>query len=1282
MTRFLRRARFVPFVLVAMLVIGSQNAAPGDPVVAQEPMFVQTSVKPAFIMAVDDSGSMDGEGSYITNDGALWWNTARKSFIGSDREDNPSPGTLNFNKAGGANATWKKYIYLFPFGSGGQDTDLRVYGDDANDHFAVPPVRDFAYSRAPEYNAAYFNPSIPYTPWRNADGTSYPSYDTDAEFGAVPADPNRGATRLNLKADFAYTGANQTFRMYEGMRIQGGAGYYVRARAPAGACPSTAGFANEGVWANAPAAGLTVQNSDNGNAQEYCDIAFSYYPATFYLKATTPLPTGYGYTGPTIAGATGPDGAALIGYEIKPGNFASGAYNAAMTNFANWFAYYRKRHLATRAGITEAFVDTSGLRVGYFEINDRVDATMRDLDDEDDKAAFYNSVVNLRGSGGTPNREAVNHLGRQFQRTDANAPILKQCQANFGMLFTDGFSNASNPASPGNVDGGASPYFQSNVFRDTTSNTLADIVASFYITNPRPLLPTGQVPVSDTCDINDPRQDCNPNLHMNFYGITLGARGLEYGVNVPATTDPYTTKPTWPTAFSDRHPSAVDDLWHAAINGRGKFLNAKTPQGIAEAIDEVIEGVLADGVSSGSRGASGARISGGSNSFTIEPSFAANDADWTGDLVAWAIRRNGSLVSTPLWSAATKLDARAYSNRDIFFAKVPGMRGTGGLDSKRFNDTNVGATNYALLGLTASGALSKYGATGALMPNIVDYLRGSTLLEQDGTAGKTYRARSSVLGDIVNSAPLIASPKDNFGYYSRFDASGQSYSDYLTEKSARAPVVYVGANDGMLHAFDASTTTCPGQFPDPSACSVGTSGRELFAFIPNGVIGKMGRLLDPDYGEGGNRHTYFVDGEINVVDVKDGTDWETVLVGATGAGGRSVFALNVSNPTSFGENDVLWELNNTVAGFGDLGHTVGRPLILPLKDGATTVWAALFGNGYGGDSRKPSLYIVNAMTGALIRQITPNDGEAGVFNGLGEITAIDTDRDGRSDTVYGGDLRGNVWKFRLDGPNASWAVAFGGRPLFTATDTANNRQPITGGFRISAGPSGGVTVLFGTGSYVFESDRAAGTRLQSLYAVWDKSDADAAANAVATRTSSLVRQTVVSDNGTTRDISRNVVNYATKFGWYLDLAHPTAGAVGERFVGVPRIQNGKVFFATYTPQAADECGAGGKNLLYALDLLSGQGALGGITQLGSTGTACTGDCGAIALESGAQRNVAPVMNTSMLVPSSALIPGLTCVPGAPGCPATPGFQQCQVVIYPGAFVLRRPCDRQSWRQVR
>src|SRR5690606_12690866 len=184
------------------------------------------------------------------------------------------------------------------------------------------------------------------------------------------------------------------------------------------------------------------------------------------------------------------------------------------------------------------------------------------------------------------------------------------------------------------------------------------------------------------------------------------------------------------------------------------------------------------------------------------------------------------------------------------------------------------------------------------------------------------------------------------------DSMFDGYSDYLEDKrTENQTYVYVGANDGMLHAFNGNTEPC---VADPTVpCAGPGAGSEVFAFIPNSALGALGELALPD---DHYSHRYYVDGQIAVSDAKDGTQWKTLLAGATGGGGRSVFVLDVTDPDSFTTDNVLWERNSAID--NDMGYTYGKPLIVPLEDGS---WGVIFGNGYGGNTSDPSLYILNAF---------------------------------------------------------------------------------------------------------------------------------------------------------------------------------------------------------------------------------------------------------------------------------------------------------------------------------
>ncbi|MBB6598680.1 PilC/PilY family type IV pilus protein [Luteimonas sp. MC1825] len=725
---------------------------------------------------------------------------------------------------------------------------------------------------------------------------------------------------------------------------------------------------------------------------------------------------------------------------------------------------------------------------------------------------------------------------------------------------------------------------------------------------------------------------------------------------------------------------------------------------LSKAFDDIAQADLKVGVAT----ISGARVS--SNSFTLQPTYTRerNGKDWFGNLSAVAVNPNGTLGAT-LWSAQSQLPLPV--DRKILTIKAPGAGTNTTITAAAFDAASIG---YANLGINSATVSTRYGAA-YTAADFVNYLRGVRSREaSNGGAANTLRTRSAVLGDIVNSEPIIASPRSNYGYGSYTADMFYGYtgaSGYVATKSTRKTVAYVGANDGMLHAFDASTEPCASPNGNLTCAKTG-AGKELFAFIPHGVLDQMGKLALPDKEFD---HQYYVDGQMTVGDARaEDSTWKTLLVGSAGAGGRSIFALDVSNPEGFGIDQVLWERNAKVD--LDIGNIYGKPMLVPLENDK---WGVLFGNGYGGNNSDPSLYILDAFTGGVIRKITANDGNqasssglslvnficdflstvppinqmcarrADPFNGLGQITAIDRNGNGKVDTVYGGDLQGNLWKFDLSkSAHSDWTVANSGAALFTALTGAGastERQPITGGIRVAAGPGGGVMVYFGTGRYFVTGDNDVPTspQVQSLYGIFDNG------TAVGGGRTDLQVQTIDSETTaggfTTRDLSRSPVSYygtAPKRGWYLDLKlKASANGSGERFIATPLIQSGRVFFATYQP-TQNSCDPGGINFQYGLDLLSGAGALANVQVLPTGTPACTGpNCGGVAIGGNGAGSAAqpPVMGTGVAAINPLTKINPTCDPATESC-AT--FEQCQVVIYPGGFVLPRPCGRQSWRQLK
>lgn len=726
--------------------------------------------------------------------------------------------------------------------------------------------------------------------------------------------------------------------------------------------------------------------------------------------------------------------------------------------------------------------------------------------------------------------------------------------------------------------------------------------------------------------------------------------------------------PLWYAAkyggYEDSNGNDLPDLapeWDADGDGvPDNYFLVTNPLNLRTQLSKAFDRISNQGGASGTISLTGARV--GGDSFIVVPSYnsLANGHDWFGDLTAYAVQSTG-LPGAIKWRAAAQMPdtAAGVDSRKIFTALGQFDETNRATQVKEFRADQLGSTTteqFQRLGYTVADIINLFG--GSVTPNqLVDYLRGDQTREGETLDTAPFRRRSEILGDIINSSPVIASKRSNYGWAT---ASGlpttvtASYGAYVTAKSAagRKEYVYVGANDGMLHAFD------------------GTTGDEVFAYVPNGVLGATGQLADPNYGASPQKR-YYVDGQIALSDAHDGSDWQTVMVGAAGAGGRTVFGLRVTAPAAFTASDVLWEVNSQTD--GDVGHVMGKPVIVPLQNGS---WAAVFGNGYNSNNGDAALFVVDVFTGEVIKKIVVADGDDLNANGLGNIAVIDTTGDGLMDTVYGGDLLGNLWKFDLTAASESaWSVGYGGNPLFVALDRDGNRQPITGGFEVSVGPGLGYMVYFGTGRYFLagDNDASAGQQVQTLYGVWDNGT-----RITGTRSASLVAQQVSGEAGGARTISRNPVSYITHRGWYLDLVVGTADT-GERFIGRPRIQSGRILFDTYQPGITSDCEPGGQNWRYGLNLLTGGAALGQVTM--ADGQSVGGNStGAMATTQGA-----PSKDIAVTQPPSPL-PSY-CDPADPTCtPGPPGLKCSEVIIDPNdstkSLVLQRACGRQSWRQLR
>ncbi len=541
---------------------------------------------------------------------------------------------------------------------------------------------------------------------------------------------------------------------------------------------------------------------------------------------------------------------------------------------------------------------------------------------------------------------------------------------------------------------------------------------------------------------------------------------------------------------------------------------------------------------------------------------------WQGELLAYTINQttgdietNGSGPNGSLWDAGVVMSGQDYDSGRVVLTYKPS--GNKGIPFRWPSNPASPATDELDVSQTDALDLNPVSGTpDGLGEDRLNWLRGESANEQQN--GGTLRDRETPLADIIHSSPLLIG-KPSFNYPDEIET--ESYASFRTTHLNRTQVVYVGTNGGTLEAFDATT------------------GMSLLTYVPSTLYSKLNLLTNPTY-----THKYYVDGSPVAVDVNFNSAWHTVLVGSLKAGGQGLFALNITNPASFSEASaesiVLWEFNDTDD--ADLGFTFSEPSIVKMANGD---WAAIVGNGYNNTvadgnastTGNAVLYIINIETGAVLAKIDTEEGMAedplgnNRPNGLSTPTVVDQNGDYVADYVYAGDIFGNVWKFDLTSSNKNqWDVAIkqgsNPQPLFTATDSAGNHQPITASPIVARVPdrNGEIYVFVGTGKYIEASDKT-DMSVQSVYGLIDPND-----DSTISGRGDLLEQEILDENNNLRVTSNNAIDPTHK-GWYIDLI-VNGNAEGERVVSNLIYRDNKIIFTTIIP-SDDPCDYGGESWL-------------------------------------------------------------------------------------------------------
>lgn len=1086
-----------------------------------------------------------------------------KSFI-PENALNDLTGS-SYSSGNGARVTFHPEDYISSRTTyNGYGSDKRVVPTEIGDSQAAAMA---AVMRCPQHNLIYYNPSTNYVPWLNADGT----FMADAPPTAAPLTVARPFVQglYGSKVDGPKPAVN----------LVGTQNYLFDISTPSSSHPypqSTARYylvwdkrlgsrydyeTKTGNFNITPATyfiykfGLSrlleLSNAPNlVNLNNYIHVAVKDIDSHGLNVSQLYRNAGYNTSDPLQANYI---------YIDRPdcNKNADGDYicsqEAEYQNFANWFTYYRSRTLAGLGALTHVlfknysfnfrygwadFIERStnmvdGVLTGYIRSGVRPSSQFHNQ-------AFLNWAAEIEGDTNdtTPTRGALGAVGEYFSRTDnkgpwgdnpgsdASGPQLA-CRRNYSIIVTDGRWNSSSALradSRTSLDAGPEIYGPDGLFyqyhpvppyvgnRTSTSQTLSDVALYYWYQDLRADMPNIIEPMSGNAAFWQ---------HMVTHVVAFGL--YNEGVQYPDDWERLQNGSLeWPRAYISTSDAGEQgrtaDMWHTAVNGHGAYIPSSNPMELIRSLTSIMENLaIATVRAAGSTTESTQMVV---DNVMYVPSYT--NVSWVGDLISYEIARSGK-PGAIRWQASDGIPAATARNIWIGTAQS-------GNTAVEFKPGLIPSQLQAFLPTN----------------DLINYLRGDFSKEDD----IIFRRRETRLGDIVNSNPVYLNQRVSYEYKSL--SPGSSYWEYVQSKNSdkRLGIVFIGANDGMLHAFATDG-------PD--------IGKEVFAFIPHALGNKLSSLASPNY-----EHLYYVDGPLILTDAYWGACpidsekdcWHQMLLGSAGAGAKTLFALDVTNPDSYAHTStnkptqqsinqtVLWEITPNDPGMNELGYVMqsmqaGYINVETLEGSAADGhWVAVFGNGAYSKSGGAVLYIVDLQTGAYIGDIKV--GLAG-NNGLMGVSLI---RDGSRHITgaYAGDLQGNLWYFDLRSSKPdNWSA-------HKVATTINNR-PITQAPSYASHPYGGRMVLFGSGKF-FDASDINDSNQETIYGVWDN-------NGGVVTEASLLRRTAspVTIAGTTYfklDDSDINIDWKTQKGWYL----PLNMAYAQRSLYTPTVLGSDVIFDT------------------------------------------------------------------------------------------------------------------------
>jgi type IV pilus assembly protein PilY1 len=889
--------------------------------------------------------------------------------------------------------------------------------------------------------------------------------------------------------------------------------------------------------------GLDRNDGDDGNLQSWDGFKYIVRSAPVYYAKYNGVLTRVQIKPKTDKGADA--------IYVSPDGKHTRSYNEELRNFANWYAYYHTRLQAARSASLRAFNqvcaddsqnDCLPARMGFItiswnapqEYSSKKFIRVADFDTAQ-KQKFMRQIRDNQANAGTPLPAALSNAGRYFagkvdRGSDSDDPMQYSCQKNYAILMTDGFWKDNNDGiydlngTSHNASYGTFPNLDQNLPRPCHDpqggkTTLADVAAYYWGTDlrtPEQDNCTGALG-NDICANNVPSSGENANeddiaadrrQRMTTFTVGMGLDGLlpwraDYKSAAKGSyRDIVDGLKDWPKLDDNNLPTYIDDLWHTAVNGRGRYYSAADPQSLVDGLQDALGAIRANAGSAAAPVADDPTRA-GTGQYVFSASY--DTSDWHGDLV-----RQGLFdASAPRWSAAALLKQqiakKGFESRNIWTAP------NGQSFAIPFDITYL-ATAQAYFGDhlcdpdvppgSRSTCLSQFAGdakASASATNLIDWLRG------DPTWEKTlYRARSTPLGDIVHSSPVFldGTPK----------------------------LVLAAANDGMLHAFNADT------------------GEEEWAWIPDALLPELWQLADKNWR---SLHHFLLDGPVQVAEA----DGKTVLIGSFGAGATGYYALDLSDRLN---PQLLWNFEDPKAGYAFNPAKVVK---------ANGKWAALLPSGANPADGTARLFVVDLFSGKLEKTFELPAG--GADNGLMSVAAYLPGgvADPEARWAFGGDLKGNLWRFDLASEDSK------------STALAKLDVPITAEPVVSL-ENGEVVLYVGTGQYLGKPDlEDKNSRQQYLEGL---------------KAGILKDGTAYADTAPEPDAALSISESSIKGkeGWTwaggtgFSLALPEKARIYQK----AELAFGLLAALSVTPENG-ACTAGGKSTLYLIDTKTGKGEL-------------------------------------------------------------------------------------------